>query len=390
MVIRTDIKEAFRSLLTARQRSVLALIGIVIGIASVIGMVSIGAIVREESLKQFKEMGIDMIEVRKDYGAKKDVPFKLTDILELKKYVPGVSEVAPYLTSDANLSFHRENFPVDMMGVTEAFFDLNKLHLEEGRFITELDVNRYFCVLGYDTAQFLKKAGFGDLLGNQVLFGERIYTVVGTLQRKSESGGIRAGNINMAMLTHISTGLRAFEKREINSFIARASGRDTALIKSEIGNYFNRKVGMQVRVRTAEELIEQMQKSMRLFTLLLGAVGSIALIVGGIGVMNVMLISIAERRKEIGIRRALGAQREDIQAQFIIESVFLCLAGGIIGIVVGIGISYAFAYFSKWAFVVSIAAIILGVGVATASGVFFGYYPARSASRLDPIAALRS
>ncbi len=392
MVIRTDVKEAFRSLLTAKQRSLLALIGIVIGIASVIGMVSIGAIVREESLRQFKEMGIDMIEVRKDYDAKsKDISFKLSDILELKKYVPAVSEVAPFLTSDANLSFHRENFSVDLMGVTGSFFDLNKLHLDEGRFITDLDENRYFCVLGYDTAQFLKKAGFGDLLGKKFAFGERIYTVVGTLKRKSEGGGgIRAGNINMAMLTHISTGSRAFEKRDINSFIARAGGQNTALIKSEIGNYFKQREGMQVRVQTSEELIEQMQKNMRLFTLLLGAIGSISLIVGGIGVMNVMLISVTERRKEIGIRRALGAQREDIQAQFIIESVFLCLTGGLIGIVVGLGISYLFSHFSKWEFVISVTAIILGVGVATASGVFFGYYPARSASRLDPIAALRS
>lgn len=127
-----------------------------------------------------------------------------------------------------------------------------------------------------------------------------------------------------------------------------------------------------------------------ILSLLLGAIGSIALIVGGIGVMNVMLISVTERRKEIGIRRALGAQQSDIQSQFIIESVMLCLVGGLIGIILGTFVSYLFAYFTKWEFVVSYMAIILGFGVATAVGVFFGYYPARTASRMDPIKALRS
>jgi len=133
-----------------------------------------------------------------------------------------------------------------------------------------------------------------------------------------------------------------------------------------------------------------MKKQMQLFSLLLGAIGSIALIVGGIGVMNVMLISVTERRKEIGLRRALGAQQMDIQAQFIIESVTLCLAGGIIGIFLGIGVSLIFAKLSKWEFLVSYGSIALGFGVATAVGIFFGYYPARQAARLDPIKALRS
>jgi putative ABC transport system permease protein len=144
------------------------------------------------------------------------------------------------------------------------------------------------------------------------------------------------------------------------------------------------------KVFSAEELIERMEKQMRLFTLLLGAVGSISLIVGGVGVMNIMLVSVSERRKEIGIRRALGARRGDIQSQFLIESVILSLLGGIIGIALGVTSSYVIASFSKWQFLISYAAILLGFGVSSAVGVFFGFYPARQASRLDPITALRT
>ena len=148
--------------------------------------------------------------------------------------------------------------------------------------------------------------------------------------------------------------------------------------------------GMAVRIRSAEEIIAQMQKQMRLFTILLGAIGSISLIVGGVGVMNVMLVSVAERKKEIGIRRALGAQRSDIQLQFIVESILLCMVGGLLGIGLGIGASYGISIFSKWSFSLSYDAILLGVIVSAAVGIFFGFYPARQASRLNPIDALRS
>ena len=142
-------------------------------------------------------------------------------------------------------------------------------------------------------------------------------------------------------------------------------------------------------MRSAEQLIAEMAKQSRLFTLLLGAIGSISLLVGGIGVMNVMLVAVTERRKEIGIRRALGAMQKDIEAQFLVESVILCLAGGLIGIALGVGAAYVLAKVNGWMFFVSGVGLALGVGVSSAIGVFFGYVPARQASRLDPILALR-
>lgn len=161
-------------------------------------------------------------------------------------------------------------------------------------------------------------------------------------------------------------------------------------IQAQVNAYLTSQGNPEMDIRTAEELIAQMQKQMQLFTLLLGTIGSISLIVGGIGVMNVMLVSVTERTKEIGIRRALGAREGDIMFQFLVESVFLCIVGGLMGIAIGVGSSWIISYYAKWQFEVFYPSIGLGVAVAVAVGVFFGIYPARQAARLSPILALRS
>lgn len=392
MILRASIDEALKSLISAKQRSLLALIGIIIGIGSVIGMISIGEIVENQALKQFEDMGINIITVMKDFESpNKKASFALPDILSITGYVPGISGVAPYITSGTQFSYRSKQTPINMIGVTESFFDINKLTVREGRQIYDLDNYMYFCVIGPDLANFLKKSGVQSVLGSEFAFGRRIYTVIGVIDKVPEGDGMRPDGLNSGVITHISTASRAFDDRGIDRFMARVNRPQTAsLLKTEMERYFGAKTqGLIIKVRTAEQLIEDMGKQMRLFTLLLGAIGSISLIVGGVGVMNVMLVSVAERRKEIGIRRALGAQQGDIQSQFVIESVTLCLTGGIIGILLGITVSYGFAYFAKWGFSVSYAAILLGVGVSTVVGVFFGFYPARQAARVDPIAALR-
>jgi putative ABC transport system permease protein len=278
------------------------------------------------------------------------------------------------------------------MGVTGSFQDVNKIRIREGRFISDLDLFTYFGVIGESKAAKLKALGLQEPVGKKVKVGDHIFTIVGTLERLPEGGGLRPYGINDATLIPITTASRIMPGAQINSIMARMTpeARSSAA-QTEISAYISRKVpGLGMKVRSAEELIEQMEKQMKLFTLLLGAVGSISLIVGGVGVMNVMLVSVAERRKEIGIRRALGAKRKDIQSQFLIESVILSLIGGLFGIALGVLSSYIIARFSEWQFMISYTAILLGFGVSSAVGVFFGFYPARQASRLDPIAALRS
>lgn len=390
MILKASVSEAMRSLTSAKQRTLLALIGIVIGIGSVIGMVSIGNIVRNEALRQFMEMGVDIVSVQADPSEKAARKgFALNDILDLPATVSDFTVVTPYIESQNEtwLSGKREH--ITWFGVTEAFFPLNNIRMKEGRFISDLDIRRYFCVVSSETAQKIGHPGESPI-GTHIAYGTRVFTVVGVLESISQ-GAMRPYGLNEGVIVHITTALHAFSYPEIRNFLARVREKgNTVLLRKELEDYFaHREVGMRQRVRTAEELITSMQKQMQLFSILLGAVGSISLIVGGIGVMNVMLISVSERRREIGLRRALGAKRRDIQTQFLIESVALCLFGGIFGILLGVGVSYIFAHFSHWQFLVSGPAILLGFGVATTVGVFFGFYPARSAARLDPIKALR-
>lgn len=390
MILKANITEAFRSLASAKQRTILALVGIVIGIGSVIGMVSIGAIVENQALNQFRDMGVDIARIRKK-GSDKAAEMTLKDILDLKKHVPAVLEVAPFLSRGSDYGSGNRKLDMVQMGVTESFFNLNKIRASEGRLITDLDEYRHFCVIGKETSDFLKSHGTTDIIGSQFPLGNRIFTIAGIFETVPEGGLIPYG-INRSAITHITTAGRSFQDQTLNEFMARLDGKKSTMeSKAEIEDYFRKTArGLQVSVDTAEELIAGMKKQLHLFSLLLGAIGSIALIVGGIGVMNVMLISVTERRREIGLRRALGAQQVDIQTQFIIESVSLCLLGGIIGILLGITVSFIFAVISKWEFLISYGAIALGFGVAAAVGIFFGYYPARSAAKLDPIRALRS
>jgi len=386
-----NFREAFRSLWGSRQRSLLALIGIVIGIGSVIGMVSIGTIVQQEAIRQFKDMGVDIITIRKSFSENRKAEFSLDIIMKITGEKRNILAVAPYLTSGTEYNQGRQKISMEKMGVTASFFDLNKLHVNQGRVVSDLDQHRYFCVVGAELADFLQKTGTTKILGGQITADGRAYTIIGVLNSVAE-GGLRPYGMNRAMMIPLSTALRTFQNPEINTIMARIAPHIPIVqLKGDIEDFFKKRArGMQVEVTSAEELIERMKKQMQMFSLLLGSIGSIALIVGGIGVMNVMLISVSERRSEIGLRRALGAQQSDIQSQFLIESIILCLMGGLIGILLGIGVSYLFAFFSKWQFIMSYSSIALGFGVSTVVGVFCGFYPARTAARLDPIKALRS
>ena len=392
-LFKANLKEAASSLVVSRQRSLLALIGIAIGVGSVTAMISVGVVVQTEALKRFQELGTDILSI--DFvtnsprpGMSKVVvtPDDAAGLVTL----PTIAAAAPYARSSGAASAGGETIRnVSVIGATAALADLNKLEIEAGRFISDLDHRRRFCVVGARVAARMRDAGIRRLVGEAVRIDDAIYTVVGVL--RPTLGGLRTFDANRSVVIPISTAQRVFSRPDIRNVTARtAAGAHHLAATAEVGDYFRRKLPrLQVRVRSAERLIQQMHEQMRLFTLLLGSVGGISLLVGGIGVMNVMLASVAERRLEIGIRRALGARRTDIQSQFVIESVILSLVGGVVGIGMGIGATYAICSFTGWAFQVSMAAMGLGMGVAGGSGVFFGFFPAYQAARLDPVAALR-
>lgn len=393
MILKSNLKEAARSLAAARQRSILALLGIVIGIASVISLVSIGALAQREALRQFREMGTDILSVQKDGGrdGKTARAFQLQDILALPAELDSVAVVAPYVSAYGELRREGKRIPVPVLGVTQSFIDLNKLTVAEGRFISDLDGLTPHACLGGNLSDKLISQGVDTHPGQDLYFDNRKVTLVGSL-KTVPMGGMRPYESNEGMLLPIKTVLRMSSQNEIHVFMARlAPGIPVSQAIADIQAYFSAPPrDLQIRITSPEQIIEQMERQSRMFTLLLGAIGSISLIVGGVGVMNVMLVSVTERKREIGIRRALGAQKTDIQWQFLIESILLSLLGGIFGILIGVGASYGIARISDWQFEIIEGALFLGVGVSAAVGVFFGYYPARQAAALNPIQALRT
>jgi putative ABC transport system permease protein len=400
MIHPSNMKEATRSLLASKQRTILALIGIVIGIGSVIAMVSVGKIVQEESLRQFKEMGTDILTIEKEFGGAPGMPgagasakstLKLDTIRAIPSRCPGIAVVAPSARGNGDASFNGKKLErASPMGVTASFLDVNKLTMQRGRFLSDLDEQSRYCVVGSLIAEELQKKGADQLIGSKLRIGDNLYTVIGVTSAVPQ-GGMRRFEPNEMIYIHITTSLRVFGNTEISSISARVSpGTTNNAARDQVMAFIASQGKALVRITSPEEIIAQMEKQMQMFTLLLGAIGSISLIVGGVGVMNVMLVSVTERRREIGIRRALGAKRSDIRGQFLIESVILSLIGGAFGIIFGVGASWLIAHFAKWQFVPSFSAILLGVGVSNAVGIFFGYYPARQASLLDPIVALKS
>jgi putative ABC transport system permease protein len=396
MMLKANLREASRSLIAAKQRSILALLGIVIGIGSVIALVSTGALAQRETLRQFMEMGTDIISIqmeqaRGERGGGTPTGFSLEEALALPERLPTIRSVAPYASAFGELRREGQRVSIPLLGVTESFFDLNKLELEQGRFISDLDVLMSHAVLGGNLAKRLLGQGMAVGVGEHVYFDNRRLTVAGIL-RPAAMGAMRPYEASEGLMLPITTVLRISPQNAIRTIMARLEPGVTASQATvEVQAHFaGQPRPKQIRVTSPEQIIEHMERQSRMFTLLLGAIGSISLVVGGVGVMNVMLVSVSERRREIGIRRALGAQKRDIQWQFLIESVLLSLAGGVLGILIGVGASYGIAHYSDWQFELVHGALLLGVGVSAAVGIFFGYYPARQAAALNPIQALRA
>ncbi len=395
MLLKTNIKEAVSSLYATRQRSLLALIGIVIGIGSVIALVSVGSIAKFESLKQYRELGTDILTIRRLHNSgqvRRQVYIRLADALDLADRTPSIVAAAPWTQIYGPFMYAGQEISRgEVLGVRASFADLTKLSVSAGRFISDLDFRRYYCVVGHEVAQAMRQAGATRVVGDLVKLGGHPYTVVGVL-RPTQVKDARSFNADRGAFVPMSTAQRAFDNANITMVIARMRPDVHHTVATrEVESYFRqRSKDLAIQVISARQLIQQMEKQSQLFTLLLGVVGSISLIVGGIGVMNIMLVSVTERRKEIGIRRALGAKRKDIQSQFLIESILLSLLGGLFGLGLGLGSAYVICQFSGWTFMLSVPAMLLGVGVASGVGIFFGFYPAHQAAQLNPVTALRA
>ena len=390
MALKANVREAAVSLYAAKQRSLLALVGIVIGIGSVIAMLSVGTIAKRQAMEQFRELGTDYlaIQVRSREGLLAGIP--LADAAGLPDGTSSIAGVAPWSQGHAAVVYAGKHVVSALaLGVTGSFVELNRLPLAHGRAISNLDYRRNHCVVGARVGLALRQAGAERLVGEPIRLNDRICTIVGELD-PAPRWGIQPFDADRAILIPLSTAQRMFPRQGVSNIVARMTpdAHYTAATR-DVRDYFRRRTPRTtVSVHSAQRLIEQMQRQMQTFALLLAAIGSISLIVGGVGVMNVMLVSVTERRREIGIRRALGARRFDIQSQFLTESVVLSLIGGVFGILTGVVGTWLFCRFSDWAFLVDPTAAVMGFVVACCVGVFFGLQPAYQAARLDPITAL--
>ncbi len=381
--------EACRSLLAARQRSLLALIGIVVGVAAVSAMMSVGLVVKERALAQFRELGTEVmrVRVREPDRARGRVNLSVDEARNVTS-VPSVLSAAPYTKSARPVILAGSiAAQATIVGATGEFAELSRLTLREGRFVSELDGTEYFSAVGSDIAE---KFGRQSVLGETVRIGHAIHRVVGVLERVGDSQ--RAVDVNKAVFVPIEGAARVIPNATLRDIVVKR-GRDTDHREAarQIKEYFKPLVpGATVAVRSPEELIAGMNRQMRLYTLLLGSVSAIALLVGGVGVMNVMLSAVAERRAEIGVRRALGARRRDVRDQILVESLVLSMLGGTVGVLIGAAATYGICAYNGWDYRVSALAFVLGLAVACGTGLFFALFPARQAANMEPADALRS
>ena len=396
ITLKTHFREATRQLFANKLRAFLAVLGILVGTASVVAMVSIGELAEEQILAQFKNLGINLLSVSvyplgDNQNANPEANLNIHSAENIVSASANIIEAAPYLSNYGSIVFQGHILSGSSVGVTPAMFHIAKLNIAKGRSLSFLDDFDYFCVLGQALAQKMHGYTHQSLIGQQVKIGSVIYTVVGILQ-KWPVNFFFDNDFNNSLLVPIHTAMGLQKNAHINSVSLRIG--DTSLIaptEKHIKAYINKHTLQQrVTIRSPKSLIDSMKKSSQTMTLLLGLIGSISLLVGGIGVMNIMLVSVAERHREIGIRLAIGARQKDIQLQFLVESITLSVFGGISGMILGVVITYFVALSFHWVFELFILPPIIGALVSIAVGVFFGFYPARQAAKLDPIQTLRS
>lgn len=398
MRLSVHITEALNQLLSSKLRAFLAVLGILVGTASVVAMVSIGQLAGNQILQQFKEMGINLLSVTisqesSSYGQPVN-PHSNLSLKNAEKLVQQSNEVqivAPYVSSYGSIIYNGRKIQGSTVGITPSMNEIAKLKLSKGRLLSFVDAGDYYCVIGDKIANNMLKNGAKNPIGENLKVGSNIYTVVGIIQKWPTNFFFNT-DFNSAIMIPIQTALSTQKNATITALAIRIRNSNelkstSADIKKYIAAHTLKK---QVYIRSPKSLIDSAKQSSETLTILLGLIGSIALIVGGIGIMNIMLVSVAERHREIGIRKAIGAKNKDIILQFLIEAIVLSIFGGVVGMLLGILTAYIVAFFKGWPFAIFLLPPFIGCIVTICVGIFFGFYPAYKASKLDAIETLRS
>ena len=386
MSLQLVIRLALKNIVNNRLRSGLTILGLVIGIASVIILVGIGNGTTSSVMNQVSSLGADIITVRIDDS---DQALAYEDISGIRE-VSGVADVSPYQVLSATLSRGGDTSSrASLVGAGEGYLSMMGYTLKEGRSMSRVDVENCtkVAILGSDVAE--EFWGIDSPVGDVIRVDGDQYTVIGVLESVGSSMG---NNVDEAMLIPITTAKYLGVDTSITNLYVRASDKDSAdRTCTALERYFTEEKGVlsdDLSVTTQESMLETMESINNTLSMLLGGIAGISLLVGGIGVMNVMLVSVMERTREIGIRKSLGARRKDILIQFLMEAMVLSVLGGLIGIVIGLAGGMVVSLFGM-TFAPGTGIIVLAACISMAVGLVFGIFPSYRAACLRPVEALR-
>jgi putative ABC transport system permease protein len=408
MKLLASMRIALRALRVNRMRSALTMLGIIIGVAAVIAMVAVGSGATARIEAQIQSIGSNIIMILPGslttggmrLGSGASVTLTEDDAKAIATECPAVSAVAPVVRSGAQIVYGNNNWATSIQGTTPAYLTIRDAALSSGRPFTDQDVDSAakVALLGQTVVQNLFDGS--DPIDQIVRIRNVPFTVVGVLAAKGQSPG--GQDQDDVILVPISTAKRSLSgasranARSVGSIMVQASAPNLMdQAQNQMEALLRQRHRLQPNqeddftVRNLSEVFEAQESSARVMSLLLGAIASVSLIVGGIGIMNIMLVSVTERTREIGLRLAVGAKTHDILSQFLVEAVTLSALGGIVGILLGVGASTLISHFAEWSTLISPTAILLAFVFSALVGISFGYYPARKAAVLDPIEALR-
>jgi len=410
MQYRENIRLAIQGLTDHKFRSFLTMLGIIFGVASVITMLSIGEGAKREAIAKYQDLGVNNIIIREkalsdeeieEVRAKFSQGLSIKDAEVIKEIVPGVVRIASQAEMSSEVRYADKSLKSTVIGVTPEFTYMMNYKTQKGTFINDNHNNQRLkvCVLGAGVASHFFKSE--DPMGKMIKIEDQWLEVIGVLESKAlfteTVGELAARDLNTDIYVPLSVFLNRFPREkeltsQIQQITAQIDNSDRLVEASSLINeiikrhHFNNN---DYNIVIPFELLKQEEKERQIYNFLLGAIAAISLLVGGIGIMNIMLATVMERTREIGIRRAIGARKADIMSQFVTEAVTISITGGIIGVLLGVGLSLAISLFTDVSIFIRVYSILIAFAFSVIVGISFGYLPAKNAANLKPVDSIR-